>query len=68
MSDMVRAVGVDKTCYSLSFNEYLSLVSLKRREEPRDTSLLASFRYFLYSVISSKVLLKVFSHLQSVRL
>ena len=53
MSDMVRAVGVDKTCYSLSFNEYLSLVSLKRREEPRDTSLLASFRYFLYSVISS---------------
>ena len=46
MSDMVRAVGVDKTCYSLSFNEYLSLVSLKRREEPRDTSLLASFRYF----------------------
>ena len=54
MSDMVRAVGVDKTCYSLSFNEYLSLVSLKRREEPRDNSLLSSFRSELITKFSSK--------------
>ena len=57
MSDMVKSVGVDKTCYSLSFNEYLTLVSLKRREEPRDNSLLSSFRSVLITKFSSKIFL-----------
>ena len=43
MKEMVTLVGVDTTHFSLSFNEYLTLVSKKRREEPSDNSLLAAF-------------------------
>ena len=41
---MVSSVGVDISHHSLSFNEYLSLVSRKRREEPSDQGLLAAFK------------------------
>ena len=44
MGEMVSSVGVDVSHHSLSFNEYLSLVSRKRREEPSDQGLLAAFK------------------------
>ena len=44
MTEMVKCVGVDTTHFSLSFNEYLNLVSMKRREEPRNDSLLGAFK------------------------
>ena len=44
MELMVKSVGVDKTHFSLSFNEYLHLVSLKRREEPGHDLLHSAFR------------------------
>ena len=39
----MSVVGVDKTGYSLSYNEFLTLVSTKRREEPNEGSLLSAF-------------------------
>ena len=44
MTAMVGLVGVDKTGFSLSFNEFLTLMSVKRREEPKGQNLLSSFR------------------------
>ena len=44
MAEMVSQVGVDTSHHSLSFNEFLSLVSRHRREEPSDQGLLAAFR------------------------
>ena len=41
---MVSSVGVDTSHHSLSFNEFLSLVSRQRREEPSDQGLRAAFR------------------------
>ena len=45
MAAMVSSVGVDTSHHSLSFNEFLSLVSRQRREEPSDQGLRAAFRY-----------------------
>ena len=44
MAAMVSSVGVDTSHHSLSFNEFLSLVSRQRREEPSDQGLRAAFR------------------------
>lgn len=46
MMEMVSKVGVDNTHYSLSFNEYLNLISMKRREEPNSSSMLTMFKLF----------------------
>ena len=44
MAAMVSCVGVDTSRHSLSFNEFLSLVSRQRREEPSDQGLVTAFR------------------------
>ena len=44
MTALVGLVSVDKTGFSLSFNEFLTLMSVKRREEPKGQNLLSSFR------------------------
>ena len=44
MAVMVSSVGVDTSHHSLSFNEFLSLVSRQRREEPSDQGLVTAFR------------------------
>merc|ERR1719334_2366430 len=43
---MVSLVSVDKIGFSVSFNEYLRLVSLQRRAEPNEETLLDVFQTF----------------------
>ena len=43
---MAGAVSVDVTGFSVSFNEYLKLISIKRRAEPDQDSLTEVFRLF----------------------
>ena len=43
---LAGAVSVDLTGYSVSFNEYLKLISIKRRAEPDPDSLTEVFRLF----------------------
>ena len=43
---LAGAVSVDVTGYSVSFNEYLKLISIKRRAEPDQDSLTEVFRLF----------------------
>ena len=43
MKAFVSGVGVDKTGFSLSYNEFLTLIASKRREEPSEGSLLSAF-------------------------
>jgi len=43
---MAGSVSVDSTSFSVSFNEYLTLVSLQRRAEPDESSLLDVFLSF----------------------
>ena len=60
MAAMVSSVGVDTSHHSLSFNEFLSLVSRQRREEPSDQGLRAAFRYhastgrYIFGSVNSK--------------
>lgn len=42
--EICALVSADTQDLSLSFNEFLKLVSLKRREEPNENNLLAVFR------------------------
>jgi hypothetical protein len=42
---VVLLVTADTSDHSLSFNEFLRLVSLKRREEPDEDNLMAVFRW-----------------------
>merc|ERR1719431_140362 len=46
IKSFVCCVGVDKTGFSLSFNEFLTLVSTKRREDPCEASLMSAFLTF----------------------
>ena len=41
---MAGQVSVDVTGYSVSFNEYLQLISIKRRAEPDEDTLMEVFR------------------------
>ena len=41
---MASEVSVDMTGYSISFNEYLKLISIKRRAEPDKEMLIEVFR------------------------
>ena len=43
---MASGVSVDVTGFSVSFNEYLRLISIKRRAEPDEDSLTEVFRLF----------------------
>ena len=43
---MAGGVSVDLTGFSVSFNEYLKLISIKRRAEPDEDSLTEVFRLF----------------------
>ena len=40
---IVSEVGIDKTHHSLSFNEFLTLVSNNRRAQPTEANLIDSF-------------------------
>ena len=40
---IVSEVGIDKTHHSLSFNEFLTLVSSNRRAQPTEANLIDSF-------------------------
>ena len=42
--NMAGQVSVDVTGYSVSFNEYLQLISIKRRAEPDEDTLMEVFR------------------------
>jgi len=44
--NMAGQVSVDVTGYSVSFNEYLQLISIKRRAEPDEDTLMEVFRIF----------------------
>eukprot|EP00090_Calanus_glacialis_P033004 TRINITY_DN54707_c0_g1_i1.p1 TRINITY_DN54707_c0_g1~~TRINITY_DN54707_c0_g1_i1.p1 ORF type:complete len:222 (-),score=65.89 TRINITY_DN54707_c0_g1_i1:110-775(-) len=46
VKSLVCQVGVDKTHFSLSFNEYLSLVAMQRTVDPTESSLLDVFLSF----------------------
>ena len=41
---LVEDVSVDKTQHSLSFNEYLTLISVNRRAQPTHNVLLDAFK------------------------
>jgi len=43
---LIKKVSVDRYGFSVSFNEYLKLVSLQRRREPDEECLLEIFRSF----------------------
>merc|ERR1719431_2291826 len=43
VKSLVAGVGVDQTHFSLSFNEYLSLVAMHRKADPTEESLLDVF-------------------------
>ena len=43
---MASEVSVDATGFSISFNEYLRLISIKRRAEPSEEMLLEVFKLF----------------------
>ena len=49
---MASEVSADLTGYSVSFNEYLRLISIKRRAEPDKDMLLEVFRYEKLSIIA----------------
>lgn len=42
---VLAAAGADTTHHSLSFNEFLTLVSVQRRSEPTSNSLLTAFTW-----------------------
>ncbi|XP_023340239.1 calmodulin [Eurytemora carolleeae] len=46
IKNVVGAVSIDKTGFSLSFNEFISLVSIKRREDPNQEALMQVFKTF----------------------
>ena len=43
VKSLVAKVGVDQTHFSLSFNEYLTLISVERNEDATENSLLHAF-------------------------
>ena len=45
--EMIGQVSVDTRQASVSFNEYLRLVSCQRRADPDETSLLSVFQWVL---------------------
>ena len=44
-SEAARTVSVDRTGHSVSFNEYLKLVSNERKSEPDEDALLNMFKW-----------------------
>ena len=44
-------VSVDKTHHSLSFNEYLTLISVNRRAQPTENALLDAFMWELSQIL-----------------
>ena len=42
---MVKRVTCDMTGFSISFNEYLRLISIQRRADPDEDTLLEVFQY-----------------------
>ena len=55
MKGLVGSVSADASLHSLSFNEYLTLVSQQRRNGPTESLLLEAFMYKYFQQIAYKI-------------